>query len=179
MSTGLENEACTSSRPDTGLHHPCPGRGAGRAAQRGAPDGAGGGGGGGGGGRRRRRQRRRGAAVSPHQVPPQPVSPQQEPRSSRREGTGHWREHGAGVARAIGYRWLGWRGRGAGEARACPVPPAGARAYARPLMHRCVYQSGNTVTGGVRIVGRGGGALPAAPIGTKYLGQLEFLNWAN
>eukprot|EP00661_Eupelagonemidae_sp_cell13_P003603 gene3604-biopygen9780 len=33
-------------------------------------------------------------------------------------GTGHWRGHGAGVARAIGIFWLGvarvWRGRGAG-----------------------------------------------------------------
>eukprot|EP00661_Eupelagonemidae_sp_cell13_P003066 gene3067-biopygen20155 len=41
-------------------------------------------------------------------------------------GTGQWRGHGAGVARAVShFLALGWRGRGAGAARACPVPPVG------------------------------------------------------
>eukprot|EP00661_Eupelagonemidae_sp_cell13_P015154 gene15154-biopygen9700 len=38
-----------------------------------------------------------------------------------------WRGHGAGVARAVAYIWLGWRGRGAGMARAWRgQPPLGA-----------------------------------------------------
>eukprot|EP00661_Eupelagonemidae_sp_cell13_P014988 gene14988-biopygen9683 len=44
--------------------------------------------------------------------------------------TGHWRGHGAGVARAYRHflAWVAraWRGHGAGVARACPVTPGGA-----------------------------------------------------
>eukprot|EP00661_Eupelagonemidae_sp_cell13_P018461 gene18461-biopygen14488 len=47
--------------------------------------------------------------------------------------TGHRRGRGAGVARAIGNLWLGWRGRGAGMARACPVTPQAPRTP-RPLL---------------------------------------------
>eukprot|EP00661_Eupelagonemidae_sp_cell13_P016332 gene16332-biopygen735 len=49
-------------------------------------------------------------------------------RSLLQGGTGQWRGHGAGVARAVSHFWLG---PGAGVARACPVPPRGHMALVR------------------------------------------------
>eukprot|EP00661_Eupelagonemidae_sp_cell13_P007317 gene7317-biopygen4544 len=50
-------------------------------------------------------------------------------RSSRAGGTGHWRGHGAGVARTVSHFWLGvaraWRRRGAGLS--CSPRKHGAR----------------------------------------------------
>eukprot|EP00661_Eupelagonemidae_sp_cell13_P009942 gene9942-biopygen12278 len=80
-------------------------------------------------------------------------------------GTGHWRGHGVGVARANKHFWLGvaraWRGRGAGVARAWrghvlfPLESECSLPSGRQWSHRL---GGELRVGAVRAVGtRGGG----------------------